>query len=89
MFLFAVALASPAALIVATLDVFAETQVTLPVRFWVLPSLKVPVAVNCCVKPFGNGEDSRVLLSMDCSRCGNYRQRVALPLTAPRSCADR
>ena len=31
--------------------VVPELQVTLEVRFWVVPSLNVPVAVNCCVAP--------------------------------------
>jgi len=42
--------AKPALVIVAT-AVFDEVQVTELVRFAVLPSLKTPVAVNCCVKP--------------------------------------
>src|SRR5277367_6196998 len=43
-------LASPAALIVAV-AVVPDDQVTVEVRFWVEPSLNVPVAVNCCVAP--------------------------------------
>src|SRR5271154_5542830 len=43
-------LASPDALIVAMV-VVPEDQVTLDVRFCVVPSLNVPVAVNCCVAP--------------------------------------
>ena len=39
-------------LIVATV-VVNELQVTELVRFWVLVSLNVPVAVNCCVVPLG------------------------------------
>jgi hypothetical protein len=42
--------ARPLTVIVAT-AVFVEVQVTELVRFCVLPSLKVPVAVNCCVVP--------------------------------------
>ena len=42
--------ASPSAVIVPT-AVFVEFQFTRVVRFWVLPSLYVPVAVNCCVAP--------------------------------------
>jgi hypothetical protein len=42
--------ASPAALIVAVV-VVPELHATVLVRFWVVPSLKVPVAVNCCVAP--------------------------------------
>jgi hypothetical protein len=41
-------LASPVALIVATPGA-EEPHVTVLVRFWVLPSLYVPLAVNCCV----------------------------------------
>src|ERR1700678_977327 len=41
-------LASPEALIVAV-AVVPEDQVTVDVRFCVVPSLNVPVAVNCCV----------------------------------------
>ena len=40
--------ARPPVVIVAAPGV-PETQVTLCVRSWTLPSLKVPVAVNCCV----------------------------------------
>jgi hypothetical protein len=32
-------------------EVFEELQVTDVVRFWVVPSVKVPVAVNCWVRP--------------------------------------
>ncbi len=46
------AVASPAVLIVATV-VVNELQVTESVRFCVLVSLNVPVAVNCCVVPLG------------------------------------
>ena len=42
--------ARPAALMVATLG-FDELHVTEAVRFWVMPSLKRPVAINCCVWP--------------------------------------
>jgi hypothetical protein len=38
--------ANPAVLMVATV-VAEELQVAVLVRFWVLPSLNVPVAVNC------------------------------------------
>jgi hypothetical protein len=43
--------ARPAAVIVAV-AVFDELHVAVLVRFWVVPSLNVPVAVNCCVVPF-------------------------------------
>jgi hypothetical protein len=43
--------AEPALLIVAT-AVADETQVALAVKFAVVASVYVPVAVNCCVRPF-------------------------------------
>jgi hypothetical protein len=45
------AVAKPLAAIVATFR-FDELHVAVVVRFWMLPSLYVPVAVNCCVLPF-------------------------------------
>lgn len=42
--------ATPAALMVAT-PVLEDVQVTVAVMLLVLPSLYVPVAVNCCVAP--------------------------------------
>jgi hypothetical protein len=45
------ALARPAVLIVAT-PAAEELHVAVPVRFCVLASVYVPVAVNCCVLPF-------------------------------------
>jgi hypothetical protein len=42
--------ARPEVLIVAT-EVLEDAQVTWLLRFCVLPSLYVPVAVNCCVAP--------------------------------------
>src|SRR5277367_4667594 len=42
--------ARPAVVIVAV-AVVPDDHVTLDVRFCVVPSLKVPVAVNCCVAP--------------------------------------
>src|ERR1700677_4691147 len=42
--------ASPEAEIVAT-AVFKDVHVTELVKFWVLASENVPVAVNCCVAP--------------------------------------
>ena len=45
--------AKPPAVIVVT-EVVAEAHVTALVRFCVLPSLNVPVAVNCCVRPLAS-----------------------------------
>jgi hypothetical protein len=47
----ATAVAKPALVIVAT-AVFVDVQVTELVRFRVPPSLKSPMAVNCCFTPF-------------------------------------
>jgi len=44
--------AKPAVVIVAT-EVLVEVQVTEVVRFCVLPSLYIPMAVNCCPVPAG------------------------------------
>jgi hypothetical protein len=46
-----VAVASPA-LLIETIDGLADDQLTAVVRSFVLPSLYVPVALNCCVCPF-------------------------------------
>jgi hypothetical protein len=61
----ATVVASPAALMVATV-VVAEVQVTLLVRFCVLLSLNVPVAVNCCVSPLAT-EGLAGVTAIDCS----------------------
>jgi len=46
----ATAVAKPLLLMVATVAA-EDAQVTVLVRFWVLPSVYLPVAVNCCVNP--------------------------------------
>jgi hypothetical protein len=43
----------PAALLIDATDGVPELQVTCEVRFCLVPSLYVPVAVNCWVSPFG------------------------------------
>jgi hypothetical protein len=57
--------AKPVALIVATV-VADELHVALFVRFCVLPSLNVPVAVNCCVAPFAM-DGAAGVMTIDCS----------------------
>jgi len=47
-----------------------ELQVTAAVRFCVLPSLKVPVAVNCCVMPLGT-ETFAGVTDIDTNCCPN------------------
>jgi hypothetical protein len=58
-------LASPEALIVAVV-VVPDDQVTVDVRFCVVPSLNVPVAVNCCVAPLAIDGFAGVT-AIDCS----------------------
>jgi hypothetical protein len=60
--------ARPAVEIVAVL-VKDESQVTVDVRSCVLPSLYVPVAVDCCVVPRAI-EMSAGVTAMDCSTAG-------------------
>src|ERR1700678_4079035 len=58
-------LARPPVLIVAVV-VVPEDQVTLDVKFCVVPSLNVPVAVNCCVAPLAIDGFAGVT-AIDCS----------------------
>ena len=70
--------ASPAAVMVATV-VVAEAQVTWLVRFCVELSEKVPVAVNCWVKPFAMAGLAGVT-AIDCS-AGALTVRTVEPVT--------
>src|ERR1700733_7231650 len=70
-------LASPDALIVAVV-VVPEDQVTVDVRFCVVPSLNVPGAVNCCVAPLGI-EGFGGVTAIDCS-VGAVTVRTVEPL---------
>jgi hypothetical protein len=72
--------ARPAALIVAVV-VVPEDQVTLDVRFCVVPSLKVPVAVNCCVAPLAIDGFAGVT-AIDCSVAA-VTVRTVEPLIPP------
>jgi hypothetical protein len=72
--------ARPAELMVAT-PVFVELQVTEAVRFWVVPSLKVPVAVNCSVSPLAIEGFVGVTL-MEASVAA-VTVRVVVPVTLP------
>jgi hypothetical protein len=45
-------LTKPVLLTAATAE-FDDIQLVISVRFWVLPSLYIPVAVNCSVLPSG------------------------------------
>jgi hypothetical protein len=68
-------------LMVATL-VFAEPQVTDVVTFWVLPSVKVPMAVNCNVFP-NVIEGLTGVRAME-TKTGGMTVSVAEPLTEPK-----
>jgi hypothetical protein len=70
----------PLALMVAS-ELLA-LQVTEFVRFWVLVSEKVPVAVNCCVAPAGQLVSEVGVTAMDC-RVGAVMFTVTLPVTVP------
>ena len=72
--------ARPAALIVAVV-VVPEDQVTVDVKFCVVPSLNVPVAVNCCVAPLAIDGFAGVT-AIDC-RVAAVTVRVVEPLIAP------
>jgi hypothetical protein len=71
--------ANPPAVIVAV-AVVAEAHVTEAVRFCVLLSLYVPVAVNCCVDPLATDGFAGVT-AMDCSDA-TVSVSVALPVPA-------
>jgi hypothetical protein len=74
------AVASPPLVIVATLEV-AEAHVAEAVRFCVLLSLYVPVAVNCCVWPLVTDEVAGVTEIEESTTA--LTVSVALPCTAP------
>ena len=73
-------------MIVAT-AVVADAHVTWPVRFCVVLSLNVPVAVNCCVIPFAIDGLAGVT-AIDCSAAAVTVSTVE-PVTAAQRRADR
>src|SRR5579871_4497097 len=74
--------ANPPAAIVAT-DTVADVHVTEPVRFWVLLSLNVPVAVNCCVKPFvSEGFAGVTAIDFKVATCETTGAGMAIPPVA-------
>ena len=74
-------LTNPVALTVATL-VLEELQVTVLVRSNVLPSVYVPVAVNCCVLPAPKEAFAGVTAIE--TRVGGVTVRPVVPLTVPK-----
>jgi hypothetical protein len=75
------AVAKPVPLIVAT-ELFEELQATEFLRFCVLPSLYVPVAVNCCVAPLEMIGFVGVT-TIDVSTAAAVTVKVVEPLTEP------
>ena len=61
--------------------VFDDAQMTEPVRFCVVPSVKVPVAVNCWVSPLARLELAGVT-AMEATTAG-VTVSVVVPLTLP------
>jgi hypothetical protein len=73
-------LASPALLIVAVVSV-SDDQLAVLVRFWVLPSVNVPVAVNCWLVPSASEAVAGVMAS-DTS-AAEVTVRMVDPVTVP------
>ena len=85
----ATAVSRPVALTLAA-AVFEELQVTELVRFWVLPSLKVPVAVSCSVTP-KTSELLAPVIVIDCKAAAvtvSVRLFEVIPLCAALMLAD-
>jgi len=76
--------ANPALVPLATIVALASLalQVTEFVRFWVLLSVNVPVAVNCWVVPCGQLVTDVGVTTMDC-RVAAVMFTVTLPVTDP------
>ena len=74
------ALARPVLLTVARFGA-DEFQVAIPVMSWLVPSVKVPVAVNCCTVPAGV-DGSRGVITMDATTAG-VTDRVSVMLIEP------
>src|SRR6266850_2283369 len=72
--------ATPAAVMVAA-AVLLELQVTEAVRFCVLPSVYVPVAVYACVRPLAI--DALAGVTARETNCGAVTVRPVEPFTAP------
>jgi hypothetical protein len=73
----------PPELLIVAAAVFDELQVAEAVRFCVLPSLSVPVAVNCCFVPSGT-EGLPGVTAIERST-GGVTARLADPLSEPDS----
>jgi hypothetical protein len=76
----ATAVASPAALMVAA-AVEELAQVTEAVRFEVVPSLYVPVAVNCCVAPAAMDGEAGVIAMEERVGAAGVTESMAVPVT--------
>jgi hypothetical protein len=76
----AMPLAIPA-LLIAAIAGFEDVQVTLLVTFWLLPSLYIPVAVNCCFLPLAIDGLAGVTEIDDST--GGVTVNAAKPVTEP------
>ena len=74
------ALASPAGLMLITLG-WEETHATEPVRSWMLPSVKIPIALNCWVVP--RGISALAGLTKIETRAGATTLQLVEPVTLP------
>src|SRR5262249_34235660 len=72
----------PLVLLMVAVPVTDEAHVTDVVRFWVLPSLNVPVAVNCWVAPTPI-EGLAGVTAIDCSAGGGVTGSTVEPAVAP------
>jgi len=72
--------ANPPLLTVAIVDA-DEVQVAVPVKFCVVPSLYVPVAVNCCVYPAATDAEPGVTANE--ANTGAVTVNVAEPWIVP------
>ncbi len=73
--------ANPVEFTVAT-PVAVEAHVAVPVRFWELPSVKVPVAVNCWVVPNAT-EGLPGVTAIEVSAAA-VTVRLSVPVTEPK-----
>src|SRR6185369_1385086 len=72
----------PLVLLIVATPVSDDAHVTEVVRSWVLPSLKVPVAVNCWV-PATLIEGFAGVTAIDCNAGGGVTVSTVEPVTAP------
>src|SRR6185503_14025557 len=72
----------PLVLLIVATPMIDDAHVTDVVRFWVLPSLKVPVAVNCWIPPMPI-EGFAGVTARDCNAGGGVTVSTVEPVTEP------